>query len=374
MRIITLVTLLFLVISLSAQNKKFIKIVTSDDSKKIEALRSTPDFQENLDYHLVYAVHTYNNDLLDACIALGADPQSKCGDCYQRDAITVALYYENYYAYNKLKAIYEYTGAQDEFGGNILHAAAGCTGEVLLEVINTYHPEFLFIESGSPLFRAFNDSTVLPGNVSILMDHYFNQHREDILNEVDPAYGTNLLVDVVFENNLELTKELVQAGFDPFQEVGDFYEEDFRADYIASAFLVSMIHDDHQIYDYFRTLNYDFTKFVAWRYPAELEEDENGEIITYSSIAFFICQNTDKKFVQQIDYEFGVNYNTSDHINLDTPMLFAVSFNNKMMVKHILDQSWDGYYYKTALKWAKDKDIDPEIYEMLDQYVSENFK
>jgi hypothetical protein len=135
-----------------------------------------------------------------------------------------------------------------------------------------------------------------------------------------------------------------------------------------------MIHDDHQIYDYFRTLNYDFTKFVAWRYPAELEEDENGEIITYSSIAFFICQNTDKKFVQQIDYEFGVNYNTSDHINLDTPMLFAVSFNNKMMVKHILDQSWDGYYYKTALKWAKDKDIDPEIYEMLDQYVSENFK
>ncbi|MCB9188302.1 MAG: hypothetical protein H6599_03365 [Flavobacteriales bacterium] len=370
--------LLILVISGSAQNKKFISSIKSGDPKKLEKLSAQSDYQEQLNYHLVYAVHTFDSSLLDLCIMKGADPLAGCNDCFGRDAITVALYYQNYYAYEKLKPLYDYKEKSDELGSNILHAAATCKPNILKDVIETYHPQFIIGDEGSPLVYSIRDSLYYMENTKILLDNYGKEKEIMILNERDADYGTTVLFDATYFNHFDLVKLLVEFGFSPFTTSIDVSEEDFSADYVGSPFLASFIHDDHKIYDYYRTLNYDFGKFKNWQFLENEDETiliEGYEYpVIYSSIAFFICQNTNEEFVKSIENEFEVDYNVVDFIEYDTPMLFAVADNNKMMVKRILDQDWNGLYYKTALKWSEDKGIDPEIHELLETYVNQNIK
>lgn len=376
MKYLSLVLLFYITFTGISQDKKFIKTLNSNDAKKIEQLKEDPEFQSQLDYHLVHAVHTFDTTLLDKCLELGANVHSPCGDCYGRDAITVALFYQNYDAYNKIKPLYNYTGVIDEIGTNILHAGASCRSDILRDVIDTYQPDFLFSEDGSPfMFCRVDDSTYESKNVQILIDNYWDVYELEILEETDPDYGTNILFDATYYNDLELVKYLVNLGFNPFSASSNFSREDFSPNYIGSAFMESLIHEDHKIYDFYRSLDYDFTQLQNWRLPEEELENDYGDIELYTGIAFYICQNTNEDFVSTIENEFLVDYNIYETIDYyNSPILFAIWDNNVMMVKRILEQDWDGYDRKYVLKQAKRKDVDPQIHQMVEKYVSENFK
>jgi hypothetical protein len=163
----------------------------------------------------------------------------------------------------------------------------------------------------------------------------------------------------------------VDLGADPFlykKDIEDIYlDEDYY--FYGSAFHTSLASTNPEIFEYFKSLKNNINDDINFIFEIQTsyfyKKVEYDEALLISNAAFFLSQNNNANFLKQFAH-YQIDFNAQEGINNYTPMFEAISANNVVGVQFFLDMGWDQAYSKRALKWASEKDLDPEIKLMLE--------